>query len=150
MPLFETQVSLACPPESLFDYLIRPANVMTLNPPDIDLTLLEAPEVVGEGSRILLQIEAFGYKQQLVHEILNFQRPEGFLLREVEGVLKKFEHVHRFENGPDGTTVFIEQIEYEPPGGMVGFLLTESKIRESMEKNFGFRHDELIKHFGPA
>lgn len=150
MPLFETQVALACPPESLFDYLIRPANVMNLNPPDMNLTLLEAPEIVGEGSQVRLQVEAFGYKQQLLHEIINFQRPGGFLLREVEGVLKKFEHLHRLEGGPNGTTIFIEQVEFEAPGGMVGFLLTETKIREGMEKNFGFRHEELIKQFGQA
>lgn len=150
MPLFETQVSLACSPDRLFDFLIRPSNVLSLNPPEMNVSLIAAPEVVGEGSLIRFQIEAFGFKQQMLHEIINFRRPAGFLLREVEGVLKKFEHEHQLLAQPDGTTVLFERVTYEPPGGMIGFLLTETKVRESLEKNFSHRHRQLKQQIEPA
>jgi ligand-binding SRPBCC domain-containing protein len=143
MPLFETQILLSCRPEVLFDFLMRPAMVMALNPPEMNLTLLEAPDIVTEGSRIRFQVEALGFKQQMVHEVINLQRPAGFLVREIEGVLKKYEHEHFIELQPDGGTILFERVLYEPPGGMVGFLLTEARVREGLEKNFGHRHREL-------
>jgi ligand-binding SRPBCC domain-containing protein len=143
MPLFETQILLSCRPEVLFDFLMRPAMVMALNPPEMNLTLLEAPDIVTEGSRIRFQVEALGFKQQMVHEVINLQRPAGFLVREIEGVLKKYEHEHLIELQPDGGTILFERVLYEPPGGMVGFLLTEARVREGLEKNFGHRHREL-------
>ncbi len=143
MPLFETQVSLSCPPSVLFDFLIHPANVIALNPPEMNFTLIEAPDVIEEGSRIRFQVEAMGFKQQMLHEIINFKTLEGFLLREVEGVLKKFEHEHTIEAQADGSTILFERVNYEPPGGMVGFLLTESRVREGLEKNFAHRHRAL-------
>jgi ligand-binding SRPBCC domain-containing protein len=144
MPLFETNVSLSCPPEVLFDFLLQPALVVALNPPEMNLTLIEAPEIVREGSQIRFQVEAFGFKQQMLHEIIRLIRPEGFLLREVEGVLKKFEHEHTLQAQADGSTILFERVDYEPPGGMVGFLLTEKKVREGLEKNFAHRH-RLLK-----
>lgn len=143
MPLFETQVSLSCPPEVLFDFLLRPEKVMALNPPEMNVTLVDAPDIVSEGSRIRFQVEAFGFKQQMVHEVINIERPAGFLVREVEGILKKYEHIHLIESQPGGGTILFERVVYEPPGGMVGFLLTETRVREGLEKNFGHRHREL-------
>jgi ligand-binding SRPBCC domain-containing protein len=150
MPVFETQVSLSCSPKVLFDFLIRPAKVVALNPPEMNFTLIEAPEIITEGSQIRFQVEALGFKQQMLHEILNFRHLEGFLLREVEGVLKKFEHEHRLEIQPDGSTILYERILYEPPGGMVGFLLTETRVREGLEKNFGHRHLQLKQQLDQA
>ena len=143
MPSYETQVSLSCSRDVLFEFLIRPANVILLSPPEMNCMLLDAPEVVMEGSQIRFQVEAMGFTQQIVHEITNLQRPDGFLVREVEGVLKKFEHEHRLEAQSETETLLIERVHYEPPGGMVGFLLTESRIREGMEKNFAHRHRQL-------
>ena len=150
MPRFETHVSLPCTREALFEFLLRPANVITLNPPELNVSLIEAPEIVGQGSLVRFQIEYFGFKQQMLHEITDFNPPEGFLLREREGVLKKFEHLHRFESLAGGGSVLYETIEYEPPGGMIGFLLSEAKVQEGMEKNFSHRHAKLAEQFGPA
>jgi ligand-binding SRPBCC domain-containing protein len=150
MPIFETQLLLSCTPEDLFEFLIRPKNVMTLNPPEMNFTLLDAPEIVAEGSRIRFEVEAFGFKQQMLHEILHFRKPTGFLLREVEGVLKKFEHEHSLIAQPDGTTLLFERVVYEPPGGLAGFLLTESRLKEGMEKNFHHRHRQLKRQIDPA
>lgn len=150
MPRFETQVSLPCNRETLFDFLLRPANVLPLNPPELNVSLIEAPEVVGEGSQILFQIEAFGFKKQMLHEITNFRPPEGFTLKEIEGVLKKFEHHHLLEPQPEGGTILYDTVDYEAPGGMIGFLLSEAKIREGMEKNFAHRHARLAEQLGQA
>lgn len=148
MPIFETQVLLSCPPDVLFDFLIRPAKVMELNPPEMNVTLLEAPEIVTEGSQIRFQVEAFGFKQQMVHEIVHIERPAGFLVREVEGVLKQYEHAHLIEAQADGGTILFERVLYEPPGGVVGFLLTEARVREGLEKNFEYRHRQLQRQLG--
>ncbi len=147
MPLFETQVSLPCSSETLFNFLIRPVNVVELNRPEMKFALIEAPDVIQEGSQIRFQVEALGFKQQMLHEVSDFHPMEGFVVREVEGVLKKFEHHHRLEAQPDGSTILFEKVDYEPPGGVVGFIVTEAKVREGMEKNFLYRHNGLKQQF---
>ena len=34
-------------------------------------------------------------------------------------------------------------IEYEPPGGMMGLILNEARIRSQLEEGFAHRQDEL-------
>jgi len=147
MAIFEANVALPCPRETLFEYLLRPANVLTLNHAELNVSLLEAPDLVGEGSQIRFQIEAFGVKKQMLHEITNFDPPNGFLLRELEGVLKKFEHFHRFEDRPEGGCALYETIEFEAPGGMIGFLFPESKVLNGFQKSFAHRHAKLVEQF---
>ena len=36
MPFYETQLSLSCPRDVLFEFLIRPANVVLLSPPEMN------------------------------------------------------------------------------------------------------------------
>jgi ligand-binding SRPBCC domain-containing protein len=39
----------------------------------------------------------------------------------------------------------IDKIEFEPPGGILGFMITADKIHESLEAGFYHRHQQLKK-----
>jgi hypothetical protein len=41
----------------------------------------------------------------------------------------------------------INRIEFEPPGGLLGFLVTEDKILETLDDGFDFRRTALQAHF---
>ena len=43
-----------------------------------------------------------------------------------------------------------DRITFAPPGGMLGLLVNERKIRESLEEGFGHRHHELEKRLGSS
>ena len=52
MPVFESRISLPGPSERVFDFLTRPANLQKISPPEIQMALVQAPEVHTPGRRL--------------------------------------------------------------------------------------------------
>jgi ligand-binding SRPBCC domain-containing protein len=143
MAVFETSVTLDSPPERVFDLLLLPATHLRLSPPDAGLNFTDFPPVLALGSRFEFRIQSWGTIQQIVHEVIEFDRPRGFTERQVRGPLKSWRHEHRFEPTASGQVVVTDRIEFEPPGGLVGLLVTESKILDKLEDGFFYRHGQL-------
>ena len=59
MPTFEVQVALATSAEALFDFLVRPANLSRIMPPSTPVDVLEAPERLELGSRLVVDQDGF-------------------------------------------------------------------------------------------
>ncbi len=149
MASYRTETFLAAPPEEVFDFLIRPENVIRVTAPDAGLRPVGAPEVLAQGSRIELELTGLGPPQRFLYEVTEFDRPGRFVETLVKGPLKSFRHEHLFEPAASGTRV-IDAVEFAPPGGMLGFLVTEDRIRQGLEKGLRFRHEELARIFGTA
>ena len=147
MPQFETELILHASGEEVFDFLARPANIVLLSPPDIGLTFVTAPEVIQLGSRIEFKIQSWGQIQAFVHEITALERPHHFSERQIKGVFKRWEHEHRLEFKAPNQVAVIDVIEFEPPAGLLGFLVTAPKILEQLEEAFDHRHQQLRKRF---
>src|SRR5580765_1770936 len=86
MPVFETSVTVDCPREQAFDFLLRPANVVLISPPELGLNFIDAPEVVSLGSRIEFKIQGYGQVQTIVHEITALDHPERITETQVQGL----------------------------------------------------------------
>ena len=147
MASYRTEVLLAAPADEIFDFLIRPENVIRVTAPDVALKPVTAPEVFEQGSRIELELSGFGPPQRFLYEVTEFLRPNRFTETLVKGPLKSFRHEHAFESTPNGTLV-IDQVEFQPPGGMLGFLVTEDRIRKGLEHGLRFRYAQLARMFG--
>ena len=147
MPSFEMQSIVAAAPEDVFDFLIRPENIIRVTDPESGLKPVAAPAVFERGSRIELELTGLGPVQKFLYEVTEFDRPNRFTEVLVKGPLKAFRHEHLFEPVEGGTRV-IDQITFEPPGGMLGFLVTADRIRSGLESGFRYRHAELAKIFG--
>lgn len=145
MAHFETSLTLEVTREQAFDFLIRPANHELLSPPGVGLKFVNPPEEFQLGTEFEFKIQAWGIVQTSRHEITEFRRPELFVERQVKGPLKSWRHEHRFEVGPDGKVIIIDAIEFEPPGGLLGMMATESKILDNLEDGFFHRHQQLKK-----
>ncbi len=141
MPQFESDIWLPCPTESLFEFLLRPANVQRISDPRLGLVFEQAPEVVTTGSRISFKVQAYGVVQKLEHEILSVERPRLIVEEQVKGPMKAWRHEHHLETSRDGVRM-IDRVIFEPPGGMLGFLVKEATILDGLED--GFIHREQI------
>ena len=150
MATFEASVSLRCIPEDVFDFLVQTVNIRRISPPEMDLAFVDAPEVLELGSRLKFKVQGFGRVQQIVHEITEFDRPRGFTERQVEGPLEHWIHEHMVEVSDSGDVVVVDRIEFKPPGGLVGLLVTESRILESLDDGFSHRHTELQRILDPS
>jgi ligand-binding SRPBCC domain-containing protein len=145
MAIFETKVTVACPLEQAFDFFIRPANAVKLSPPNMGLQFLNAPEVLSAGSRLEFKIQGFGQVQTLVHEITQFVQPTHFVEEQVEGIFQQWVHEHLFELTAAGEVQVTDRIAFEPPSGLLGLILSRSRIQDHLEEGFYHRHEKLKK-----
>lgn len=145
MPLFETHVTLECPRERVFDFLLRPANVVEISPPEMGLFFMNPPESIQVGSQLEFKVQGYGQVQTMVHEITELIVPERFCERQVRGLFKLWIHEHLFESLDAGRTKVTDRVEFQGPGGVLGLLVTEQKIYDRLEDAFDHRHLQLKK-----
>jgi ligand-binding SRPBCC domain-containing protein len=142
MAEFEHQQRLDCDVESLFDFMSRPKNVVRLSQPESRLTFFDPPEIVTTGVELEFEVRAYGTTQSVTHEIVTVERPRLILERMLHGPLEELEHEHRFEADGDGA-ILIDLVRFQPPGGMIGLLLNEARLRKSFEESFAYRRRVL-------
>jgi ligand-binding SRPBCC domain-containing protein len=87
--------------------------------------------------------------QQLSYEIIELDSPRSFREKMVEGPLKLWVHDYIVEphSSPD-RVILVNRIEFEPPGGLLGFIVTADKIMEALDDGFEYRREVLQKQFG--
>ena len=139
MPVFEYEAEYPCSAEGLFDFLSRPANLMQITRPDIGLKFNTAPEVTSEGAQLDFQIMTMGQVIKASHKITAFERPRQVIEQQITGPMKAWVHHHTYEVTSAGT-VKRDRIEFQLPGGLIGLLLSESKVKDHLED--GMFHNE--------
>jgi ligand-binding SRPBCC domain-containing protein len=138
MPHVEASTVLPHPVARVFDFLSVPANLIEVTPPEFSLRLVEAPERLHLGARIVLQTRSWGFSQRLVSEVTAFE-PDHLLVDEQrEGPFRKWIHAHLLEVVPQGTRM-TDRIEFEAPGGMLGWMLSAETIRHELQELFAYR-----------
>lgn len=138
MPRFERTLVLRCPIRRVWEFLCRPANVVAVSPPELHMRLLEGPEVLSLGARIVVQMRRWGITQRLASEVTALV-PESLLVDEQrEGPFSKFAHTHRLEPVAEGTRM-VDQIDFEAPGGLLGLVVTAASIQSDLEWAFDCR-----------
>jgi ligand-binding SRPBCC domain-containing protein len=149
MAIFEASVELSCSPSVVFEFLIQPENIRLITPPSVMLVFDAAPDRLELNSRMEFRVQVFGVVRSAIHGITSFDPPRRFVEQQLEGPMGAWEHEHLFEPTPRGVKV-TDRIHFSPPSGMLGLLVNERKIRESLASGFEYRHAELEKRFGRA
>jgi ligand-binding SRPBCC domain-containing protein len=122
----------------LFDFLIRPANIPKISPPDLSVAVIAAPEVVDVGSRITIEARNLGMRHRLTTQITAIETNALVADEQIEGPFRKYRHERRLKESPGGV-LMIEFIDYEPPGGMLGLLLSKSRLEKYVAEMYEFR-----------
>ncbi|HEY3965945.1 MAG TPA: hypothetical protein VGM05_15405 [Planctomycetaceae bacterium] len=148
MPQFETRITIPKSREEVFDFLIRTENLLELMPADGTMRVIAAPDVIQCGSRLEFQANAFGQSLDIIHEVTELVAPARVTEVQIKGLFKKWVHEHLVEEDVPGRVVAIDRIEFEPPGGMLGFLVTPRRITEQLESLFAHRHTQMRKILG--
>jgi ligand-binding SRPBCC domain-containing protein len=142
MPTFETQITLARPVADVFDFLCHPVNLIGVTPPEFNLTVVEAPDPLHLGARMVLQGRRWGFAQRVVSEITAFEPNLLMTDEQREGPFKKWTITHRLEAIPEGTRMTIH-IDFEPPGGLLGLLVTADRTRAELKELYAYREKRL-------
>ncbi len=152
MAVFQTETMLACRVEQVWEFLLQPANLVKVTAPELNLRLADGPERSHLGARITVVVQRMGISQRMVSEVIAFEPPTLVVDEQREGPFKKWVHTHQLEAAPDGTRM-TDRIEFEPPGGLLGFVLTAHRIEQEMQSMFAFRarrFKELLEGRGSA
>jgi len=150
MPVFESSVAVACPVDKAWDFLVRPANLRLITPPEVGLHLVEAPEVLELGSKLLFKVQGWGQVQQFLHEITSFEPQKQLSEKMIKGVFGRWVHDHSLAVNGNDEVVITDKIEFEPPPGLLGFLVTKKRILEYLEDGFDHRREQLTKLLASA
>jgi len=148
MAQFETRITLPQSREIVFEFLIRTENLLQMITPDAGMTVVAVPEILQCGSRLEFQANEFGQSLKIVHEITELAAPGRLVEEQLQGLFKRWVHEHLVEEETAGHVVAIDRIDFEPPGGMLGFLVTKRRIIEQLEGLFAHRHSQMQKLLG--
>lgn len=149
MPIFESRTDLNSSGSDVFEFLIRPENLQAIAPPEMQFVFVSPPEVIAMGTRLTCKARAYGVVQELTYEVTELEFPKRFREKMVQGPLKLWLHDHILESHPSTNCVtLINRIEFEPPGGVLGFIVTADSILEALEEGFEHRRNILQKRFG--
>lgn len=151
MPVFECRTDLRATKEQLFDFITRPANLQAIAPPDMQLVFVSPPEVISRGNRLTCKAQAYGMIQQVTYEIVELEPVSYFREKMVEGPLGLWiqDHIVEAHPSPDQVTL-VNRIEFEPPGGLLGFIVTPDSILRALEDGFEYRQEALKKLFAKS
>ncbi|MGE3316270.1 MAG: SRPBCC family protein [Planctomycetaceae bacterium] len=144
MAEFEATVTIGSTAAAAFDFLVRPANLMQITPAEAGLKLVSAPERLSLGSKLEFEMSGYGPTTQRMHyEIVEFDEPRRFVERQIKGPLKRYEHEHFIEPLADGSIVVTDKLIFEPPGGLLRFVVTEERVMTSLSKALEYRQRKM-------
>jgi ligand-binding SRPBCC domain-containing protein len=149
MPYFHHRLSFARAVALVFDFFCQPSNWVRIAPPDLHLRLVEGPERIHRGASLTLKGRRWGMPQRVVSEITTFEPKRLIVQEQRQGPLSRWIHTQRFEEISGGTSVD-DEIDYEPPGGVLGLTVTAAFLARDLMQIFAFRTKKLRELLGNA
>ncbi|MCG6157160.1 SRPBCC family protein [Rubinisphaera margarita] len=147
MPIFSSDLVVPAPVSDVFEFFIRPANLLKISPPQMGLKFIDVPPEFEHGVQFEFAVQTFGIVQKVTHRITMFNRPDMFVEELVKGPVPKWIHTHQFVSVSDTETKLVDRIEFEPPGGIVGMMLTEDRIHDHLDEAFFHRSRQISREF---
>jgi ligand-binding SRPBCC domain-containing protein len=129
VPVFEASTEFNCHPSLLFDFLVQPANLTRLSPPEANLRLVEGPDRAQMGSHITVEAKYLGVRQRMTVQIVGLEAERLLADEQVKGPFRRLRQERRLVESSGGV-MLSQRVEFEPPGGLLGLVATASRIQE--------------------
>ncbi|MFY9253309.1 MAG: hypothetical protein WAO83_07630 [Fuerstiella sp.] len=137
-----TSAQIKCSAAALRAYLGATANLTKISDPDLDLEVLNAPETIAEGALIEFRISAYGFKQRMQHKYTEVSETD-IVAEQTDGPTRAWKHRQTITAVSDNECTLTDQIDFEPPGGMLGYVMTAAKIKDSIQDGMDYRYETL-------
>lgn len=139
------------PLEQVFEFFSRPENLGAITPSSLSFRLLSpAAQPMHNGLELDYAIRVGPVPMRWRSRIEVWKPGAGFVDSQVRGPYSSWWHEHRFERGPDDTTVMHDVIWYAPPLGPIGALAQRLAIAAQLEEVFRYREHAIALRFGRA
>ncbi len=131
------------PVAQVFDVLRRPANRVRLAPPALAMQLLAGPDCLEKNSRLTLQVRRAGLAQTIELEVTDLVPNTSLTEVQVRGPFRSWRQHYHVAATPNGGTCLTETIDFEPPGGLLGLLVSAAVIERDLRELYAQREPLL-------
>ena len=143
---FQASVVIPRSREITFNYMRDPKNFLKLFPESSTNKFdIKLPEVLELGAFLELNFKAMGSHIQIVQKITDVSLGVRIVATQLKGPFQQWIHEQRFADTADGETLLTNSIKFEPPGGLLGFIVTRKQILSHLTDWVGRGHETLRK-----
>jgi hypothetical protein len=147
MPQFTDSVVIPVASAVLFRLLRTPVSLALLAPPELHLEVIAAPPLLELGSRVELKGRRWGMAHFSVVEITALEMDTLLIEEQRAGLFRLWKHSYRLEILSPTRTRLGDEVTFEPPGGMVGFVVTAAAVQRDMAAFVKYRNRRLLELF---
>jgi ligand-binding SRPBCC domain-containing protein len=143
---FTAQTIVRATPEKLFAFHERPDAFALLMPPWEKSRVIESAPNLHIGSRAVVDAHiapGISIRWESLHTA--YDPPHSFEDQQVRGPFRSWRHRHIIEPHPDGA-MLIDDIEYDPPLGILGRIFGKFIIERRLRRLFSYRHAVTRKY----
>lgn len=133
--------------QEVFAWHELPGAVERLTPPWEKVQMVKRGDNLQVGTRVIFKVFTGPIPQTWVAEHVEYDPPSLFVDVQRQGPFAYWHHRHRFEPTERGTTMMIDEVEYELPFGWLGDFFGGAFTRSKLQKMFDYRHQVVLDHF---
>ncbi len=128
-------------PQRVFEFHEQPEALALLTPPWEQARVVHAAKISELGSRAIVEVSFLGlFSVRWIAEHTAYDPPHFFEDIQIKGPFKSWRHRHIIKPDPAGS-ILRDEIEYEPPFGLIGRMVAPVAIERRLQRAFNFRHD---------
>ncbi len=128
-------------PEAVFAFHEAPGAFQKLIPPWETVEVVEPPESLQPGNRVVLRTWLGPLPLRWVAVHTEYDPPHLFVDRQESGPFSRWVHHHRFVEDGQGGTQLRDEIDYDLPLGWLGRRLGGEMVRRKLQRMFDYRHE---------
>lgn len=133
------------PINEVFSFFSSAENLEKITPPWLHFNIVTpTPIEMQKGALIDYRLKLHGLPIKWRTEIEAWLPPHRFVDQQLRGPYKKWYHEHTFESLGPNRTLAKDNVHYIP---RFGSLVHKYFVRPDLEKIFGYRQEQLQKHF---
>jgi uncharacterized protein len=150
MPVYEKRSVMPVPAGELYDWHARRGTFERLTPPWQRIRVVERPDSLAEGQRLVFEYKVGPLWRRWVAEHHDTIPGKQFADRQIEGPFAAWDHTHGFVADGAEQSVLHDRVVFSLPGGQYLDRPAEGTAGHQLERLFGFRHErtrnDLVRH----
>lgn len=142
---FSQQSEIDAPLAVVFAWHEQPGIVEQLTPPWEHIEMVEQPNGLQVGTRVIFKVYTGPFWRYWVAEHTEYDPPYLFADVQRQGPFAYWYHRHHFAPTAHGTTLMTDEIEYALPLSWLGELVAGKFTRNKLQRMFDYRHQVVAE-----
>jgi ligand-binding SRPBCC domain-containing protein len=142
---FVKETRIAATPAQVFAFHESPGALRRLTPPWEAVEVVEGGNSLKPGSRVVMKTRLGPIGLRWVAEHTEYEPGVMFADRQVSGPFASWYHRHRFLDDGCGGCLLRDEVDYEPPFGVLGRWLGQRFLERKLTRLFNYRHAETTR-----